>query len=128
MIVACILARYLRRSIDRNGFNFFGFSRILFEPKFYRKPKTQLRITKRCKNSTHFPRVVNDQTMDQTAREKRTLQFMRGGRVRLHIEREGKNILVKSIQEEYRVTQKKRNPIPIILNTRGPFLLGHPVE
>ena len=44
--------------------------------------------------------MVNDQTMDQTAREKRMLQFMRGGRVRLHIEREGKNILVKSIQEE----------------------------
>ena len=25
VIVACILARYLLRSIDRNGFNFFGF-------------------------------------------------------------------------------------------------------
>ena len=25
------------------------------------------------------------------------------------------------------MTQKKRNPIPIILNTRGPFFLGHPV-
>ena len=28
---------------------------------------------------------------------------------------------------EYRVTQKKRAPILIILNTRGPFFLGHPV-
>ena len=26
----------------------------------------------------------------------------------------------------YRVTQKKRNPILIILNTRVPFFLGHP--
>ena len=28
----------------------------------------------------------------------------------------------------YRVTQKKRNPILIILNTRVPFFLGHPVH
>ena len=28
---------------------------------------------------------------------------------------------------KYRVTQKKRNPILIILNTRVPFFLGHPV-
>ena len=27
----------------------------------------------------------------------------------------------------YRVTQKKRAPILIILNTRGPFFWGHPV-
>ena len=27
----------------------------------------------------------------------------------------------------YRVIQKKRAPILIILNTRGPFFLGHPV-
>ena len=32
-----------------------------------------------------------------------------------------------SMQNIYRVTQKKRNPILIILNTRGPFFLGHPV-
>ena len=29
---------------------------------------------------------------------------------------------------EYRVTQKKRAPILIILNTRGPFFLSHPVH
>ena len=28
----------------------------------------------------------------------------------------------------YRVTQKKRNPILIILSTRVPFFLGHPVH
>ena len=28
----------------------------------------------------------------------------------------------------HRVTQKKRNPILIILNTRVPFFLGHPVR
>ena len=38
--------------------------------------------------------------MDQTAREKRTLQFMRDGRVRLRIKREEKNILVKSNEQE----------------------------
>ena len=39
---------------------------------------SQIRLnwTARCKNSTHFPCVVYDQTMDQTAREKRTLQCM----------------------------------------------------
>ena len=30
-------------------------------------------------------------------------------------------------QRLYGVTQKKRNPILIILNTRVPFFLGHPV-
>ena len=48
--------------------------------------------TARCKNSLHLSRVEYDQTMDQTAGEKRTLQFMRDGRVRLRIEREEKNI------------------------------------
>ena len=54
--------------------------------------------TARCKNSTHFSRVVYDQTMDQTAREKRKLQEkrkLRDGRVRLRIELEEKNILAK---------------------------------
>ena len=41
-----------------------------------------LRTTK-CKNSTHFPCVVYGQTMYRTAREKRTLQFMRDGHVLL---------------------------------------------
>ena len=39
--------------------------------------------------------------MDQTAREKRTLQFMRDGRVRLRIKHEEKNTLVKSNEQEY---------------------------
>ena len=39
-------------------------------------PMPALRTT-RCKNSTHFPRVVYDQTTDEIARKKRTLQFMR---------------------------------------------------
>ena len=57
--------------------------------------------TTRCKNSTHFHRVVYDhQTMDQTALEKGTLQFMRDGRVRLRIEREEKDILVKINKQE----------------------------
>ena len=29
---------------------------------------------------------------------------------------------------KYRVTQKKRAPILVILNTRGPFFLGHPMK
>ena len=37
--------------------------------------------------------------MDEIAREKRTLQFMRDGRVRLRIEREEKNILAKSNEQ-----------------------------
>ena len=35
--------------------------------------------------------------------------------------------LFSSCKSDTRVTQKKRNPILIILNTRVPFFLGHPV-
>ena len=51
------------------------------------------------KSSTHFPRVAYDQTMDQRAREKRTLQLLRDGRVRLRIERKKKSILAKSNEQ-----------------------------
>ena len=42
-----------------------------------------------------------------------------------HVTRATKRMIVRS---SYRVTQKKRNPILIILNTLVPFFLGHPVQ
>ena len=44
--------------------------------------------------------VMYNQTMDQTARQKPTLRFRRKGCVLLRIEREEKNILVKSNEQE----------------------------
>ena len=48
----------------------------------------------------HFPCVMYDQTMDQTACQKPTLRFRRKSCVLLRIEREEKNILVKSNEQE----------------------------